>query len=576
MHSEQYLGLSLAGRYQLRAFLGEGGMGMVFKADDQNLSRQVAVKLLKVSLFNSDEYIRRFEQEAHTIANLEHPSIVSIYDYGVERHNGIPIAYIVMQLLRRGTLTDRIVTNSDTNEISLPVFGEVVRIVKSVAQGLHFAHQKHVIHRDIKPTNVLFDDQLNPKIVDFGISRLISADQRITLTGRMLGTPQYMAPEQWGPPHDVVAASDQYALAVLTFQLLSGRTPFTGESWTEQMQMHLNYEVPNICEMRAELPEAVVPVLKRALSKKPVDRYPDVLEFARDFERVMLKVLRRDTDELDSLSSMSIPISHLSASQADPEGATLRENPLKALRPTPGNARLVLRRAPGLPPGTEWEINVTPFLIGSEGGTSVQAINLPLPASSGVDPIQLQIIYNEHNGAYILTGLDTKAKTYLGRQPLPAHATAQVKPGQNVEIRLGNDVELRLIVTQPAVHPLPDEIPSDTTIIIDDEPPFGRLEVITAGITLPKQRWTVQQSEFRLGRSKECDACFEGIMGISAIHALLRYENGKYYLLDQESRNGTSLNGTTLQPHRAYPLEANQTYRIGLGQRTVVEFSYKH
>lgn len=258
------------GQYELRRLIGMGGMGAVYLAYQPSLDREVAIKIMSPKEGHEDLYQRRFDVEARTAAALEHSHIVPVYDYGTQG----PYSYIVMRLLTGGSLEQK------TGPGKIPLtLDEVVRIIGDIASALHYAHEKGIVHRDIKPSNVMFDDRGTLFMVDFGIAKLANATTGLTETNQNIGTPRYMAPEQWrgdkiGPP------ADQYALAILTYQLLTGQVLFKADASHEYMHRHL-YDMPPLTEnWQANLPEAIIPVLARALRKHPENRYPDIEAFA--------------------------------------------------------------------------------------------------------------------------------------------------------------------------------------------------------------------------------------------------------------------------------------------------------
>jgi len=266
------------GQYELRELLGLGGMGAVYRGYQRSLKREVAIKVLTPQLAQQPDYITRFNREAETAATLEHRHIVPIYDYGT--HQGT--AYVVMRLLSGGTLTDRIALHTHQG-LSLPSLGEVAQVLGQLAAALDYAHKRGVIHRDIKPSNVMFDDEGSAYLVDFGIAKLLYATASMTGTGMILGTPAYMAPEQWRA-EDLTGAADQYALGVMVYALVTGRPPFDAPTPHALMYKHLNEPPPPPNTIRPDVPQSVADAIGHALAKAPEDRYPGVLTFARVFE----------------------------------------------------------------------------------------------------------------------------------------------------------------------------------------------------------------------------------------------------------------------------------------------------
>ncbi len=247
------------GRYEIIRELGRGGMATVFLAHDPNFGRQVAIKVLPRDPMNMPNYRSRFQREAETLARLEHPGIVPVYDFG--EHEGQP--YLVMRYMPGGSLADRLAHGP------LPL-SEVQVFFERLGQALDFAHQRGVIHRDLKPDNVLFDEQDNPYIADFGIAKL--TESTTTLTGSaVIGTPIYMSPEQFGAGGPVDQRSDIYALGIMLFEMLSGNPPFLADTPAQVMRMHLMEPVPAL--HIPSLPTRLQAVVEQALAKDPAKRF---------------------------------------------------------------------------------------------------------------------------------------------------------------------------------------------------------------------------------------------------------------------------------------------------------------
>lgn len=265
------------GAYQLKSLLGMGGMGAVYQAYQPSLNRDVALKVLSTALSQNEDYARRFMREAQTAAALEHAHIVPVHDYGTDRG----FSYVAMRLLTGGSMADRMANQKAANS-PLPSLAEVADVVGKLASALDYAHRRGVIHRDIKPNNIMFDEQGTPFLVDFGIAKLTGATTSLTRTGAVLGTPSYMAPEQWRG-EGITPETDQYALGVLAYGLITGHMPFEASTPFALMHQHLNEPPPPPETWRADLPPALQSVLNRALAKEPSDRYPSVRDFAQAF-----------------------------------------------------------------------------------------------------------------------------------------------------------------------------------------------------------------------------------------------------------------------------------------------------
>ncbi|MCL4237983.1 MAG: serine/threonine protein kinase, partial [Anaerolineae bacterium] len=341
MSSEDFTGQTL-GQYELRELLGRGGMGTVYRAYQRTLKRAVAVKVLPAALAADADFVARFTREAETAAALEHPHIIPVYDYGVEGGT----SYIVMRLLGGGTLADRMAQREKAGA-PLPSLGEVTRLLSQLASAFDYAHQQGVIHRDIKPSNIMFDTHGNAFLVDFGIAKLLEHTSVLTVTGAVLGTPLYMAPEQWRAEQPV-PATDQYALGVTVYQLLTGQVPFQAPTPYGLMHKHLHEAPTPPHVLRPHLPQALAASLERALAKSPGERFPSVTAFAQTFERAAAGEGGEDTQFLTRPLEGKRPVlvstpSPMPAPPAPPPSATFTPpaTPGMGRPPGRGRARLV-------------------------------------------------------------------------------------------------------------------------------------------------------------------------------------------------------------------------------------------
>lgn len=265
--------LSKIGRYEIESELAVGGMGIIFLARDPYIQRQVIVKVLMYSRTLDDVYREYFQREAEVIAALEHPCIVPVYDFGW--HGKQP--YIIMRYMAGGSLQDRL----KESELKLT---EMAHIFKRVAEALDAAHAQNIIHRDVKPSNILFDVTGEAFLSDFGIakSKPITDEEGEWL----VGTPGYMSPEQvLGEAVD--GRSDIYALGVVLYRLLTGSMPFSSDSVTGLINAHVDLPVPDVREVKANIPAVWQEVVAKALAKDPNDRYKTAGELARDVNEVV-------------------------------------------------------------------------------------------------------------------------------------------------------------------------------------------------------------------------------------------------------------------------------------------------
>jgi tRNA A-37 threonylcarbamoyl transferase component Bud32 len=264
------VGQTIAGRYRVDEFLGRGGMATVYKAYQASMDRYVALKVLPRQFMHDPSFLGRFEREAHTIAKLEHAYILPVYDYG--QHEGVP--YLAMRYVEGGTLADLL----KEHPRGLPL-DEAARLIEQVASALDCAHQAGIIHRDVKPSNVLLDKTGNTLLTDFGIAKIAEATVQFT-GGGTVGTPAYMSPEQGMGKKELTPATDVYSLGIVLYEMLTGRVPFEAETPIAIITSHVYDPPPPPRNLRADLPEAVEGVLLRALAKAPEDRYPTGGEMA--------------------------------------------------------------------------------------------------------------------------------------------------------------------------------------------------------------------------------------------------------------------------------------------------------
>jgi eukaryotic-like serine/threonine-protein kinase len=288
----------LSGRYRLESKLGSGGMSTVYLALDQVLDRQVAIKLLHREISEEADQLERFRREARAAARLSHPNLVGVIDAGED--DGRP--YIVFEYIEGRTLKRRL-----QEEGRLPV-DEAVAYAIEIGRGLIAAHARKLVHRDVKPQNVLIDPDGRAKVTDFGIAR--SLEQKgMTATGRVLGTTDYVSPEQ-AMGEDVDERSDVYSLGVVLYEMLSGDVPFQAETQVGVAMKHVNEPMPDVQARRPEVSAAVAAVVDRATTKDPRDRYGTVAEMVRDLEQTLeVEAARRGgtsgeaTSVLDSVPS---------------------------------------------------------------------------------------------------------------------------------------------------------------------------------------------------------------------------------------------------------------------------------
>ena len=261
------------GRYDIISELGRGGMATVYKAHDPSFDREVAIKVLPREFLHDPQFRVRFEREIKTVAQLEHPAIVPVYDVGED--DGMP--FFVMRNMTGGSLSDWLKQGAFSLE-------DTARIVERLCKGLAYAHKKGVIHRDLKPGNVLFDNNGEAFISDFGVAKLADAAHNVTGSG-VIGTPAYMSPEQ-AQSGVVDARSDIYAMGAIIYEMITGQQPYRADTPMGVVIKHITEPVPEILREHPDLPTELDELIKKAMSKNPDLRYPNMLEIAKALNKV--------------------------------------------------------------------------------------------------------------------------------------------------------------------------------------------------------------------------------------------------------------------------------------------------
>ena len=267
------IGQIIKERYEIVEILGEGGMAFVYKAKDKQLQRNVAIKTLKPNYVNQEKFVDRFRREAQTAANLNHPNIVQIFDWGIEDE-----PYFVMEYIEGNTLTSIISGNKTVG------LNDILYIGSQVANGLKEAHKHGLVHRDIKPGNIMITPDGKVKVTDFGIVSLQNEESDITKTGAVLGTASYISPEQaQGKP--VSFESDLYSLGTVLYELIAGKPPFTGDSPIATATKHLTDKPEKLSNYRKNIPKALENAILKLLEKRPSDRFKS----AEDLRALLLQ-----------------------------------------------------------------------------------------------------------------------------------------------------------------------------------------------------------------------------------------------------------------------------------------------
>ncbi len=355
--------------FVLGEMLGRGGMGIVFRAREKALDRDVALKVLAFDPVLNPEAYMRFEREAKLAAKLDHPNIVPIFSVGQRN----AIAFYTMRMVKGGSV-EQIVTPGQGLDVP-----HAINILRDVASALDYAHANGVVHRDIKPANILIGDSGHALVTDFGIARAFGGDAAgATATGTgIVGSPAYMSPEQWRG-EKVDGRADQYALGVLAFELLSGRRPFADASMQELLRMHLTEDPPDIISLRQDLPSHVTDAIWRAMAKHPADRYASATGF--------VGALAGDSPSATAGSRVSPGVSGgavggvkttvkqmtpLPSAKTPSSARTARRSPAPRRSEQPEAVSGSVRGAPIAPHGSTWLIAALLVAVGALGAVVV-------------------------------------------------------------------------------------------------------------------------------------------------------------------------------------------------------------
>ena len=275
-------------RYELREELGHGGIATVYRAYDPQFEREVALKILNRELLDDPQVRERFERETRIIAKLEHTAIVPVYDVGRDNNQ----LFFAMRYMSGGPLMERI----QNRVLSLSA---IAHIIQRVATALDYAHARGVIHRDLKPGNILFDEYNNAYISDFGIAKLTQATITLTKSG-IIGTPTHMSPEQ-AKGENLDGRSDIYSLGVILFEMLSGKTPYDATTPLGMAFKHATYPVPRILNVNPNLPAGVEVVIEKVMAKERERRYRSGVEFANAFIAILPEPFTSDVNIITPL-----------------------------------------------------------------------------------------------------------------------------------------------------------------------------------------------------------------------------------------------------------------------------------
>jgi len=279
MEQPTWINRTLNNRYVIQAMLGQGGMSAVYKANDPNLKRVVAVKLIHSHLATDASFITRFEEEATAVARLRHPNIVQVFDFNSDGG----VYYMVLEFIPGETLQEHLKRLNKSGR-KMPI-EDAIRYTVNICDAMGYAHKQGIIHRDIKPANIMLDIHDQAILMDFGIVKILGGDSH-TATGAVVGTARYMSPE-------VIRAetpdprSDVYSLGITLYEMLSGETPFNSDSAMSLMMMHMKEPVPDLSLVRPDIPSALIKIVNKSLEKDAKDRYGSAAEMAADLKRAL-------------------------------------------------------------------------------------------------------------------------------------------------------------------------------------------------------------------------------------------------------------------------------------------------
>ncbi len=368
---DSLIGATLAGKYRIDARLNEGGMGTVYRATHILMEKIVAIKVLRPSLAADEKIVARFSREARAASRISHPNALNVTDFG-EDENGI--VFLVMEFLSGRTLKQVI-----RDEGPLPLT-RVVEIIRQVGDALNAAHAQGVVHRDLKSDNIMLLDTMtgdHAKVLDFGIAKVNEPegkrDTDLTAPNLVIGTPQYMSPEQCSQDSEIDARSDIYSLGVILYEMLTGHVPFTADSPTMVMVKHLQEPVPSVLEERSDLPASIGKVIARAMAKLPANRYQAVPELIEDL------TIASGTAQFAPVPAPAPPMSASVPVIDEPDEVTVVRPRTEPLPPPPP----VYRRAP-----------VTVPVQGPTSGSmpgSMPAGAMPPPSAANFNPLKVII-----------------------------------------------------------------------------------------------------------------------------------------------------------------------------------------
>lgn len=472
------VGTLLSQRYRLDAKVGTGGMSTVYRAFDTVLERQVAIKLMHREIAGDSAQLERFRREARAVAQLNHPHVVGVIDAGEEGDPEFPTPYIVFEFVEGETLKDRIRRNG-----RLPV-SESIAYAIEIARALGAAHASRIVHRDVKPQNVLVDEDGAAKVTDFGIARSL-AQEGLTADGRVLGTTDYVSPEQ-ALGHVVSGQSDLYSLGIVLFEMLTGDVPFKGDNQIAVAMKHVREELPDVQVRRPEVSAALAAVLDGATAKDLDRRYPDAAALIADLEDVLAIEAARSGGQVTGEATAVL--------RSLPEG-TRRRLPLRARRSTKaivtalvvaGAAALAVTLGLGLGQ-TERGTGTRPNIAPARG---LQPVALGQRAATDFDPLSSDKQEHPDETSAVVDGIPSSTwstETYKTGQLLKAGVGIVIDTAPGVAARV---LDLRTPTPgfDATIYAAPQSTPSTA-------PPVGWTAVSAKHTVAANQRFALATSQ---------------------------------------------------------------------------------
>jgi tRNA A-37 threonylcarbamoyl transferase component Bud32 len=398
------------GRYEIKGEIGRGGMATVYHAYDPRFEREVAIKVLPHEMLHDVQFRTRFEREAKTVAMLEHPAIVPVYDFGEE--DGQP--YFVMRFMTGGSLSDRM-------KLGPMSVTEAARLMAHLAPALDEAHAKGIVHRDLKPGNILYDQYNQPYISDFGIAKLSESQANVTGSA-IVGTPAYMSPEQ-AQGEGIDGRSDIYGLGVILFEMLTGQQPYHGDTPMSVVVKHITDPVPHILDVKPELPSDLEEVVEKAMAKDRNERYQTVKALAEDLEAIA-------KGEKPKLPASDATMTGMTTTVVKPKPPvqTLAETVIKKQEqlqtppptPTPVPVPATSRKLTGLWVG----LGVVAFLLVVAVGAALLFFRNKIPFLAGPLPTETRLVLQDTPTSPALT---QPATPYVILPVVPTDTPAPIK-----------------------------------------------------------------------------------------------------------------------------------------------------